>query len=216
MCATYCIINHQIQTRPHATRNCIAIWWKWIPLYSLRQLIVIVYSKIGHEIMLFHFPLLPLSWSQLKIHHKIVCDRSHEIMLFHLQLLSLLTIPTEHMPQVTIKQDCMRCVLSFLQEFTCIVLCAVFLSLLFLFCSFISLDLPPILLIFCLTHSNFCTALHEKLHELVYYCSFDSFLVTFLYIPPANNGINLQTTERKQIAQHIAGKVRPTLKQKAI
>jgi len=36
---------------------------------------------------------------------------------------------------------------------------------------------------------------------------FDSFFVTFLYIPPANNGVNLQTTERKQIAQYIAGKL---------
>ena len=45
---------------------------------------------------------------------------------------------------------------------------------------------------------------------------FDSFFVTFLYIPPANNGINLQTTERKEIAQYIAGKVIPTLKQKTI
>jgi len=42
---------------------------------------------------------------------------------------------------------------------------------------------------------------------------FDSFIVTFLYIPPAkfNYGINLQTTERKQIVQYIAGKVSPTL-----
>jgi len=44
-------------------------------------------------------------------------------------------IPTEHMPQVIIKQDCKRCVLSFLQEVTCTVLFAVYLSLLFLFCS---------------------------------------------------------------------------------
>jgi len=40
-------------------------------------------------------------------------------------------------------------------------------------------------------------------------------IVTFLYIPQASNGINLQTTERKQMAQYIAGKVSPILKQKA-
>jgi len=53
-----------------------------------------------------------------------------------------LTIPTEHTPQVIIKQDCIS---SFLKGH---MHCAVYRSLLFLFCSFISL--PPILLIFAL------------------------------------------------------------------
>ena len=132
-------------------------------------------------------------------------------MLFHLQLLSLLMIPTEHMPQVISKQNCMWC---FLQEVTCTVLFAVYLS--HCFSCFVAYISSPISADFLPYTFWFCTALHEKLHQSAYYCSFDSFFVTFLYIPPANNGINLQTTERKEIAQYIAGKVIPTLKQKTI
>ena len=135
-------------------------------------------------------------------------------MLFHLQLLSFLMIPTEHMPQVIIKQDCMQCILRFLQEVTCTVLFAIYLP--HCFSCFVAYISSPNSADFCLTHSDFVQPYMKNYMNQFITVVFDSFFVTFLYIPPANNGINLQTTERKQLVQYIAGRVHPTLKQKAV